>query len=164
MRRLLTALFAVLLAVPALADDQACFACHGKAAADGSYMPIVRAESYAAGVHAPLPCATCHEAQAGGWDVVPHKLVTQRVTPCMECHAEEFADIQTEFDSSVHAGGERPFPCGRCHDAHDMLKDVKTADRDVRMRRANGPCIDCHRETVCENSGDQDAAGAVDAD
>ncbi len=158
-RALLFAACYALLASPAFGADESCFECHEKPAADGSFMPIVRAEQYAGGVHAALPCAQCHEARDGGFDVVPHDLVTQRTPECMDCHEDDFAAIAQETTRSVHAGGERPFTCSRCHDVHRMLRTPVDAPPAVRRELANGPCIDCHRDTVVEVGGREGATG-----
>jgi len=148
------------LATPSLAED-ACFTCHEKPHPDGDYMPIVRAAEYAASVHASVPCRECHKAgQPDGLDVVPHVLETQVPPTCQECHAEQHAAVVAEFERSSHSETvSKTFPCKRCHDVHTMLADPENADRDTRLRQANGPCIECHRDSVAKVGGLTGAVG-----
>ncbi len=147
-------------ATPALAED-ACFTCHEKPDAAGAYMPIVRSADYASSVHAKVPCRECHKAgQDDGFDVVPHVLETQVPPTCQECHAEQHASVIAEFERSAHSKTiSKTFPCARCHNVHTMLDDVENADRDTRIRQANGPCIECHRDSVVKVGGLDGAVG-----
>ena len=112
--------FALLWALPALAADQDCLACHsdpGMKSASGRSLhvdPIKHKSS----VHGDLGCATCHV----GVKEYPHP-AHMRKPACSTCHDQEVADVPKSVHSILGADA-----CASCHGStHDVQRNALPA-------------------------------------
>ncbi|MGA2002115.1 MAG: cytochrome b/b6 domain-containing protein [Terriglobales bacterium] len=123
---------AILWALPALAADQDCLACHGDPGmkSDSGKSLHVDPAKHKSSVHGDLGCTFCHE----GVKEYPHPK-PMRMPTCATCHADETAQVP----KSVHSilGAEA---CASCH---GKTHDVQHADKVVPEQ-----CATCHEDAV----------------
>ncbi len=155
MRASLAGVVLVLMAlvVPAQGEDLDCLGCHGDPAALRSAAStlgheledrqlqalVVDREAYAA--HVGLACLDCHS----GIDRWPHPEGVVMGNPCVACHDEQAAAI----NSSVHRDplGDDSFvvQCWTCHGAHDIVPVTDSASP-MYPYNVSGVCLGCHEE------------------
>jgi hypothetical protein len=117
------------IAAPAMGlsrgQESPCYDCHSEEnlihRSDDSPFPWTFSwKHYAAGLHKDLDCVDCHASSTpDGFENVPHKINLDATSNCSDCHGGKIAEIQSQFEHSVHAsaGGGR-FRCSYCHDPH----------------------------------------------
>jgi len=123
-----------------------CLACHGAGPDDPE--GGIRADRFAASVHASLGCTICH---ASGYQTFPHTASDeQKAGDCTACHRGSgapyhFEWIQNEVRASVHGKMvSEDFACTECHDPHDVLPVHRAEDQRAAIAEANGRCLSCH--------------------
>ena len=123
---------ALLWALPAMAADQECLACHGDPGmkSDTGKSLHVDAAKHKSSVHGDLGCTTCHV----GVKQYPHPK-PMRMPTCGSCHSDEVAQVP----QSVHSilGKEA---CASCH---GKTHEVQHADKLVPEQ-----CATCHEDSV----------------
>jgi len=128
----LVAMIYLTLALPALAADQGCLACHGQAGmkSDKGKDIYVNPAKHAASAHAILGCSDCHAAIKD----FPHPAKIAKVQ-CVTCHADEVK----AYAGSVHAIlGEKS--CATCHGSvHELTSAAALIP---------GKCSECHADEV----------------
>jgi hypothetical protein len=138
--------------------NEACQKCHGdrksERKAPDARKPSVYIDSLglARSEHRGMQCVDCHAA-AFGQD--PHPKA--RRAQCQDCHVANesgssgttgkdgagpvrFADIDRDFQHSVHAQKSEEFRCIHCHDAHAFQLSTTRA----RVMEHNKICLRCH--------------------
>jgi cytochrome b subunit of formate dehydrogenase len=128
----LTLAVALLWALPAIAADQDCLACHGDPGmkSDSGRSLHVDPAKHKSSVHGDLGCTTCH----AGVKEYPHPKHMVKPT-CATCHADEVAQVP----KSVHSvlGAEA---CASCHGG---THEVQRADKVMPQQ-----CATCHEDSV----------------
>jgi hypothetical protein len=129
-------------ATPIVAQDRICLVCHlDRPAQDsGSKAPFVDTTLLSASVHRTLDCIKCHVIDPKK----NHKETLAR--PCATCHLAEAKG----FDASPHAKGklehiERVPTCETCHGTHNVLAPNDSAAKTHR-NNAMALCISCHED------------------
>jgi len=141
------------------AEDKNCLACHGQEgmsksfAKGGSVALHVKGREFAASVHGPMGCASCHadvdlKNHPGGgkaFDTARAFSIAQAEV-CRQCHDEK-AKL---FEGSVHAGvlraGNLAAPvCTDCHGAHAVVRQAAVpAANDVSCRNCHADIFDAY--------------------
>ena len=155
MRATLFALIFLTMALPAVATDQECLACHGQAGmkSDKGKDIYINPSKHAASAHAILGCQDCHTSIKD----FPHPTKVAKVQ-CATCHADE----ARAFPTSVHSFlGDSA--CASCHGSVHELTTAETL--------APAKCVECHAQEVKEfadsihgqaaKNGDRDAPKCV---
>ncbi|MBP1688237.1 MAG: Cytochrome b subunit of formate dehydrogenase-like protein [Deltaproteobacteria bacterium] len=138
----------VLLSAAVEAEDvenDACLACHGAedlVGPEGQSL-FVGADAFAASVHAPLPCVTCHVDAA----TLPHeeKPAAVPLSTCATCHEDPVG----EYEQSVH-GTSRSSGHGEaatCADCHGNLHNVTAHSEPTsttHWSKMAATCARCH--------------------
>lgn len=150
--------FALLWALPAVAADQDCLACHGDPGmkSDSGKSLHVDAAKHKSSVHGDLGCTTCHV----GVKEYPHPK-PMRMPTCGTCHADEVAQVPKSVHSilgkdacaSCHGGTHEvqqagklvPQQCATCHDdaVHGYQQGVHAIARKDGDKQAP-TCLSCH--------------------
>lgn len=122
----------LIFAMPVMAADQECLACHGTPGmkSDKGQNISINPTKHAASAHAVLGCRDCHTSIKE----FPHPAKIAKVQ-CVTCHDQEVKD----FAASAHSVlGESA--CSTCHgDVHD-LTNANTL--------APAKCAECHADEV----------------
>lgn len=127
------------------ADNEACLACHGaEDLVDGDGQSLfVGADAFAASVHAPLSCVSCH-ADAG---TLPHegKPASVPLGTCATCHE----DAVGEYELSVHgtsrsSGHGEAASCTDCHGNIHGVRPHTEAASTTHWSRMAATCARCH--------------------
>jgi len=123
---------ALLWALPAMAADQECLACHGDPGmkSDTGKSLHVDAAKHKSSVHGDLGCTTCHV----GVKEYPHPK-PMRMPTCGSCHSDEVAQVPQSAHSIL--GKEA---CASCH---GKTHEVQHADKLVPEQ-----CATCHEDSV----------------
>lgn len=149
---------AFLWALPALASDQECLACHGDPGmkSESGKSLHVDAAKHKTSVHGDLGCATCHV----GVKEYPHPK-PMRKPACRTCHEQEAAQVPRSVHSilgtqacaschgTVHevqrSGKLVPQQCAACHEdaVHGYQLGVHAAARKTGDQQAP-TCLACH--------------------
>ena len=120
------------IAWPALAQDDACLACHGDRSlqsASGRSM-FVDPARHASSVHGALGCTSCHMTIRD----FPHPKRIPRVD-CSTCHAEASADVPHSAHGVLGAAA-----CLSCHGPpHEIGRAAETSPQS---------CATCHADAV----------------
>jgi predicted CXXCH cytochrome family protein len=152
---LLVALGATLFAARGLAgNDSACLECHGSpqqvtdaaGAMDLKLTPerlqrLVVQPAGAGAAHVGIACLDCHP-KAGD---VPHPSGMLDENPCVTCHEDALAKVNTSAHRDPKGDGHLRAPCWACHGAHDVRppKDPKSALAPVNVASR---CLACHNK------------------
>lgn len=124
--------FALLWALPAMAADQDCLACHGDPGmkSESGRSLHVDAAKHKGSVHGDLGCTTCHV----GVKEYPHPK-PMRKPACGTCHEEPIAQVPKSAHSILGAEA-----CASCHgQAHEVQRAEKVMPQQ---------CATCHEESV----------------
>src|SRR5271157_424134 len=123
---------ALLWALPALASDEECLACHGDPGmkSESGKSLHVDAAKHKTSVHADLGCTTCHV----GVKEYPHPK-PMRKPACATCHDQEAAQVPHSAHSIL--GKEA---CASCH---GNTHEVQRAEKIVPQQ-----CATCHEDAV----------------
>ena len=121
-----------LWALPSLAADQDCLACHGDPGmkAESGRSLHVDAAKHKSSVHGDLGCTTCHV----GVKEYPHPKPMRRPS-CGTCHEEQVAQVPKSVHSILGAQA-----CASCH---GKAHEVQRAEKVVPQQ-----CATCHEESV----------------
>jgi hypothetical protein len=109
---------ALLWALPALASDEECLACHGAAGmkSESGKSLQVDAAKHRNSVHGDLGCTTCH----AGVNQYPHAKPIGKPT-CVTCHDREVAEVPQSVHSILGTQA-----CTSCHgQAHEVQRSEK---------------------------------------
>ncbi len=131
---------------PAANDD--CLVCHDDRTLSTkrgtrTVSLFVDGKKFAASVHAPLLCTSCH-ADLEGKDL-PHSTPLAKVK-CGACHTPEQEQHSRSLHGRALARGDALAPrCTTCHGNHEILpvKDMRSAVAPLRVPLL---CGQCHRE------------------
>ncbi len=138
----------------ALADDDACLACHGEpellrarvAGAEEAARLHVRAAPLRGSTHGEMRCVECHDDYQG----FPHPDAAEPMgCGTSTCHD---ADPHPEWSESVHAlvqdsTGLAAATCTDCHGLHDVESvEALRLEASAAMVELNGRCASCHSE------------------
>ncbi len=147
-----------LFVVPsAHADEPDCLECHGDLVLATEGVRVFDRAELEAGVHAGLGCTDCHEAaEKDGFAVVPHRMAEGGPPACIDCHDDDFSEIEREYHASVHAKDLKAFGCATCHDPHTLRTDLAALPREERVAYSNRSCLRCHRDSVYRVVGRHD--------
>lgn len=141
-------------AKPPPLSNEACQECHADRKTERKKPPEGRKASVyvdslglARSEHRGMSCADCH-AKAFAQD--PHPEARRAL--CRDCHVAnesreggvKFADIERDFQRSVHVEKSKGFQCVACHDAHAFQLDTTRA----RVFEHNKICLRCHTTAV----------------
>ncbi len=127
-------------------DD--CLACHGDKSmtikrGGRTVSLFVDGKKFAASVHSPLSCTSCH-ADLAGKDL-PHEPGVARVQ-CGTCHSDEQKQHAASLHGKAIARGDPLAPhCVDCHGNHDIIP-VKDKNSAVAPLKIPFVCGRCHRE------------------
>ena len=123
---------ALLWALPALASDQECLACHGDPSmkSESGKSLHVDAAKHKTSVHGDLGCTTCHV----GVKEYPHPK-PMRKPACATCHEQEAAQVPQSAHSIL---GKQA--CASCH---GTAHEVQRAEKVVPQQ-----CATCHEDAV----------------
>ena len=141
------------------ADDMTCLACHGQEgmsksfAKGGSVSLHIKGGEFAASVHGPMGCASCHaevdlKNHPGGGKAfaTARTFSIAQAQVCRQCHE----DKSKLFEGSVHAGvlrtGNLAAPvCTDCHGAHAVArKAAAPVANDVSCRNCHADIFDAY--------------------
>lgn len=141
------------------AEDKKCLACHGQEgisktfAKGGSVALHVKGREFAASVHGPMGCASCHaevdlknHPGAGKTFDTARDFSIAQAGVCRQCHD----DKAKLFEGSVHAGvlraGNLAAPvCTDCHGAHAVERKASSpAANDVSCRNCHPDIFDAY--------------------
>ncbi len=123
---------ALFWALPALAADQECLACHGDPGmkSESGKSLHVDADKHKSSVHGDLGCTTCHV----GVKEYPHPK-PMRKPACGTCHEQEVAQVPQSVHSILGAQA-----CASCHgQAHEVQRSEKLVPQQ---------CATCHEDAV----------------
>jgi cytochrome b subunit of formate dehydrogenase len=158
LRLVAAAMFALLTAVPAVASDQDCLACHGDPGmkSESGRSLAVDPARHKSSVHGDLGCTTCHT----GVKEYPHPK-PMRKPKCATCHEDEAKQVPQSAHGALGAAAcaschgkthevqraEKIMPqqCATCHDdaAHGYKLGVHAAARKSGDLQA-ATCTSCH--------------------
>jgi cytochrome b subunit of formate dehydrogenase/5-methylcytosine-specific restriction endonuclease McrA len=128
----LTLALTLLCALPVMAADTDCLACHGDPGmkSDKGKSLHVDPAKHKASVHGELGCTTCHE----GVKEYPHPK-NMKMPTCASCHADEVAQVPQSVHSILGKDA-----CASCH---GQTHEVQQASKLVPQQ-----CATCHDDAV----------------
>jgi thiosulfate reductase cytochrome b subunit len=74
----------------------------------------------------------------------------EAVQEALTLRADDFLEIEEDFQRSVHVVRIEEFSCAGCHSPHYMRSGLAELPREERVREANRACIECHRAAVLD--------------
>ncbi len=145
-------LAALLMAVPALGQDDTCLMCHANEAAfsgrEDAAQLVVDKGALAQTVHGKMGfgCTTCH-ADLTGDKVMGHAAggeMAAQPAVCWTCHPQVIqAYKQSMHGYMVERGDEMAPTCATCHTPHDIRK-IGDPDSTVHRGHVQETCESCH--------------------
>jgi hypothetical protein len=141
-------------AKPAPESNEGCQECHADKKTERKKPPEGRKASVyvdnlglARSEHRGMSCVDCH-AKVFAQD--PHPQARRAL--CQDCHVADesreggvkFAQIDRDFQKSVHVEKSKGFACVACHDAHAFQLDTTRA----RVFEHNKVCLRCHSTPI----------------
>lgn len=115
---------------------------------------IINRDEFYDSNHKTFKCTDCHSED---YDTFPHpgRLRMESKYACIDCHGGDetyakfkFEEIETEFQSSVHATKHsEDFNCWMCHDPHTYKINVRSEEKikDI-VAYDNAICLNCHAD------------------